>query len=47
MNWLYVQIRTKRLLIDRQPSGAYLFPIRHPFLTLLETFETTSLRNLI
>lgn len=42
VNWLYVQIRTKRLLIDRQPSGAYLFP-----LTLLETFETTSLRNLI
>ncbi|MHC2367803.1 hypothetical protein ACVIQT_002451 [Bradyrhizobium diazoefficiens] len=26
VNWLYVQIRTKRLLIDRQPSGAYLFP---------------------
>lgn len=26
VNWLYVQIRSKRLLIDRQPSGAYLFP---------------------
>ena len=26
MNWLYVQIRQKRLLIDRQPTGAYLFP---------------------
>ena len=26
VNWLYVQIRQKRLLIDRQPSGAYLFP---------------------
>ena len=25
VNWLYVQIRQKRLLIDRQPSGAYLF----------------------
>lgn len=26
VNWLYVQIRKGRLLIDRQPSGAYLFP---------------------
>ncbi len=26
VNWLYVQIRKKHLLIDRQPSGAYLFP---------------------
>jgi DNA invertase Pin-like site-specific DNA recombinase len=25
VNWLYVQIRKKRLLIDQQPSGAYLF----------------------
>jgi DNA invertase Pin-like site-specific DNA recombinase len=25
VNWLYVQIRQGRLLIDRQPSGAYLF----------------------
>ncbi len=25
VNWLYVQIRRKRLLIDRQPNGAYLF----------------------
>jgi hypothetical protein len=24
--WLSVQIRTGRLLLDRQPSGAYLFP---------------------
>ena len=24
VNWLYVQIRKKRLLIDRQPNGAYL-----------------------
>jgi hypothetical protein len=24
VNWLYVQIREKRLLLDRQPSGAYL-----------------------
>lgn len=28
VNWLYVQIRKNRLLIDRQPSGAYLFPDR-------------------
>ena len=26
VNWLYVEIRQKRLLIDRQPTGAYLFP---------------------
>ncbi|MFV0409843.1 MAG: recombinase family protein [Paracoccus sp. (in: a-proteobacteria)] len=26
VNWLYVQIRKKRLLIDPQPTGAYLFP---------------------
>ncbi len=26
VNWIYVQIRKSRLLIDRQPSGAYLFP---------------------
>lgn len=24
VNWIYVQIRQKRLLIDRQPTGAYL-----------------------
>ena len=26
VNWLYVQIRQGRLLMDRQPTGAYLFP---------------------
>jgi len=26
VNWLYVQIRKGRLLIDRQPNGAHLFP---------------------
>ena len=25
VNWLYVQIRQERLLVDRQPSGGYLF----------------------
>jgi len=25
VNWIYVQIRQKRLLINRQPTGAYLF----------------------
>ncbi|HYM61716.1 MAG TPA: recombinase family protein [Thermoanaerobaculia bacterium] len=25
VNWLYVQIRQNRLLMDRQPNGAYLF----------------------
>ena len=27
--WLYVQIRSGRILIDRQPSGAYLFEDAH------------------
>jgi len=26
VNWLHVQIRKGRLLIDRQPNGAHLFP---------------------
>jgi hypothetical protein len=26
VNWLYVQIKNKRLLIEPQPTGAYLFP---------------------
>lgn len=25
VNWLYVQIRKRKLIVDRQPSGAYLF----------------------
>ncbi len=25
VNWIYVQIRQKRLLVDQQPTGAYLF----------------------
>ena len=25
VNWLYVQIRKRKLFVDRQPSGAYLF----------------------
>jgi hypothetical protein len=25
VNWIYVQIRRKRLLIDQQSTGAYLF----------------------
>ncbi|MGB7975276.1 MAG: hypothetical protein WCF81_13205 [Roseiarcus sp.] len=25
VNWLYVQIRKGRLLVNRQPTGAYLF----------------------
>jgi len=25
VNWLYVQIRKKRLIVDRQPDGAYVF----------------------
>jgi hypothetical protein len=25
VNWLYVQIRKRKLFVDRQPGGAYLF----------------------
>jgi hypothetical protein len=25
VNWLYVQIRKQRLMVDRQPNGAYIF----------------------
>ncbi|MEO0995081.1 MAG: recombinase family protein [Pseudomonadota bacterium] len=32
VNWLYVQIRKKRLLIDREPNGAYLFQDTPPVL---------------
>lgn len=40
-DWLNVQIRSKRLLIDRQPSCAYVFPNTPSILTLPETFQTT------
>ena len=32
MNWLYVQIRKRKLFVDRQPSGAYLFKDTTPVL---------------
>ena len=32
VNWIYVQIRQKRLLIDQQPTGAYLFEDTPPVL---------------
>ena len=42
VNWIYVQIRQKRLLIDRQPTGAYLFQDTTAVLDQSETCGTTS-----
>ena len=50
VNWLYVQIREKRLLVNRQPSGAYLFqdaPVVLSFSTPSETCATTPSTTLI
>ena len=41
VNWLYVQIRQKRLLMDRQPNGAYLFQDALSSSMRSETCETT------
>ena len=40
VNWLYVQIRKRKLFVDRQPSGAYLF---NGAATVLDSVQ--SLRN--
>ena len=47
VNWLYVQIREKRLLVDRQPSGAYLFQDASAVLDAFETCATTPSTALI
>ena len=41
VNWLYVQIRKRHLLIDRQPTGPICFLTRHVRWMRSEAFETT------
>jgi DNA invertase Pin-like site-specific DNA recombinase len=46
VNWLYVQIRQKRLLIDRQPTGAYLFPNAPPVMEAVEKLRNHAISHL-
>ena len=46
VNWLYVQIRQKRLLIDRQPTGAYLFPNSPSVLDAVRNLRNHTIANL-
>jgi DNA invertase Pin-like site-specific DNA recombinase len=46
VNWLYVQIRQKRLLIDRQPTGAYLFRDTPSVLEAVRSLRSHSIKNL-
>ena len=46
VNWLYVQIRKGRLLIDRQPSGAYLFPNTSSVLDGVRSLRNHTISNL-
>lgn len=46
VNWLYVQIRHKRLLIDRQPSGAHLFPNTPSVMAAVQNLRNHTIRHL-
>lgn len=46
VNWLYVQIRKRRLLIDRQPSGAYCFHDNAPVLDAVQRLRTHKIDHL-
>jgi hypothetical protein len=46
VNWIYVQIRQKRLLIDRQPTGAYLFPDTTPVLGAVRNLRNHTIKRL-
>jgi DNA invertase Pin-like site-specific DNA recombinase len=46
VNWLYVQIRQNRLLIDRQPSGAYLFQNTPAVLDGVRDLRNRAINNL-
>jgi hypothetical protein len=46
VNWLYVQIRQKRLLIDRQPTGAYLFHDTPSVLEAVQSLRSHSIKHL-
>lgn len=46
VNWIYVQIRQKRLLIDRQPSGAYLFQNSPSVINAVRDLRNHTIRHL-
>ena len=46
VNWLYVQIRKRKLLVDRQPSGAYLFKDTAAVLDSVQSLRTHKINHL-
>ena len=46
VNWLYVQIREKRLLVNRQPSGAYLFQDAPAVLDAIRNLRNNTINRL-
>jgi hypothetical protein len=46
MNWLYVQIRKRKLFMDRQPSGAYLFNDPAAVLDSVQSLRTHKINHL-
>jgi len=46
VNWLYVQIRQKRLLTDRQPTGAYLFEDTPAVLNAIRNLRNQTISHL-
>jgi len=46
VNWLYVQIRQKRLLTDRQPTGAYLFQDTPAVLNAIRNLRNQTISHL-
>ena len=46
VNWLYVQIRQGRLLIDRHPSGAHLFANTPPVIEAVRKLRNHEIERL-
>ncbi|MGX5832540.1 recombinase family protein [Mesorhizobium sp. 43Arga] len=46
VNWIYVQIRQKRLLIDRQSNGAYLFQDTSSVLDAVKSLRNHTINHL-
>lgn len=46
VNWLYVEIRQKRLLINRQPTGAYLFPNSQSVMDAIRNLRDHTIKHL-
>ena len=46
VNWLYVQIRKKRLLIDRQSTGGYLFQDIPPVLDAIRNLRNHTINHI-